>query len=455
MNKAFRRTIDNEKQIQTRSAVELAYAVVAEQYALETSGKQSRDEAQAKALNTIRAMRFGKDGYLWINDLKPAMVMHPTRPELNGKDLSSYSDPKGMHIFLEFVNVVTSKGSGYVAYMWPKPGESAPVRKISFVKGFAPWGWVIGTGIYADDIDAAAAQDWESGIRNNKIATIVVMVFALFSGVLFFCMVRQINRTLGDAVGALSQGAEQVASAAAEISSSSQDLAQGASEQAASLEETSASSKEINSLTARSADHSKNAVLLMNATAQRVEEGNRKLRELSDSMTEISTSGSEISKIIRVIDEIAFQTNILALNAAIEAARAGDAGLGFGVVADEVRRLAQRSGQAASDTSHLIEDSISKSQAGQEKLKDVATAIAAITEDAGKVKELIDEINLGSQEQARGMDQITSAMTQMEQITQKNAAGAEQSAAAGMQLDSQSDSLRSVLKSLAEFVGVE
>jgi methyl-accepting chemotaxis protein len=154
-----------------------------------------------------------------------------------------------------------------------------------------------------------------------------------------------------------------------------------------------------------------------------------------------------------VIDEIAFQTNILALNAAVEAARAGEAGMGFAVVADEVRNLAQRCAQAASDTASLIEDSIAKSHDGKSKVDLVAAAIRAVSEEAAKVKTLVDEVNTGSQEQARGLEQISKAIIQMEQVTHKAAANAEESASAAEELNAQSETQKQVVERLTVLVG--
>jgi methyl-accepting chemotaxis protein len=273
----------------------------------------------------------------------------------------------------------------------------------------------------------------------SSFVSILLSCFLLVIGVVAVFVVRGISRTLVQVVGELSEGAEQVASAATQVSSSSQSLAQGSSEQAASLEETSASSEEINSMARRNNENSRVAADLMTQSQHKFVQTNQSLDQSVVAMGEINTQSDKIAKIIKVIDEIAFQTNILALNAAVEAARAGEAGMGFAVVADEVRNLAQRCAQAAKDTAALIEESITKSNDGKVKVDQVATAIRAITEESAKVKTLVDEVNLGSQEQARGIEQIGKAITQMEQVTQKTAANAEESASAAEELNAQSE----------------
>ncbi len=251
----------------------------------------------------------------------------------------------------------------------------------------------------------------------------------------------------------LAEGAGQITSASSQVASSSQGLAQGASEQAASLEETAASSQEITSMTRKNAGNSQSAAGMMSEVDQRITEGNHALGHMVTSMREITASSGKISKIIKVIDEIAFQTNILALNAAVEAARAGEAGMGFAVVADEVRNLAQRSAQAAKDTAALIEESIGKSNEGSTKLQQVTDVIQAITESATKVKTLVDEVNLGSQEQARGIEQISKAIAQMDQVTQSTAANAEESASASEEMSAQAEALNNIVQQLRTLVG--
>ena len=281
-----------------------------------------------------------------------------------------------------------------------------------------------------------------------------MLATSLIAGSLLAVFVtRSVNAALTRAITELTEGAEQVASAASQVSSSSQALAQGSSEQAASLEETSASSEEINSMARKNSENSSGAADLVSTSQRKFIETNQSLDQMVVAMSEINSQSDKIAKIIKVIDEIAFQTNILALNAAVEAARAGEAGMGFAVVADEVRTLAQRCAQAARDTAALIEESISKSNDGKTKVDQVAAAFREITEESGKVKTLVDEVNLGSQEQARGLDQIGKAITQMEQVTQRTAASAEESASAAEELNAQSENLKAVVERLQAMVG--
>jgi methyl-accepting chemotaxis protein len=305
----------------------------------------------------------------------------------------------------------------------------------------------------ASEKDQAIAAEAEKSSRRAQVG-IFILVGIVLAGLIAFAlaMVRRVTQTLARAVGELKLVADGAASAARQISEASQTLAQGSSEQAASLEETSASSEEISATTCRNAENSERAAERMNAASRQIADANARLEQMVVSMNEIDASSDKISRIIKTIDEIAFQTNILALNAAVEAARAGEAGMGFAVVADEVRNLAQRCAQAARDTATLIEDSIGKSKDGKNKLDQVASTFRSITGSAGEVKTLVDEVQIASNEQARGIQQVSQALAQMDQVTQKNAASAEQSAAAGQELSSQSMSLKATVARLAALV---
>jgi methyl-accepting chemotaxis protein len=308
--------------------------------------------------------------------------------------------------------------------------------------------------VQREQFAASVQRGREQASRSYWIAfTLIGICLALGTAALF--VVRQISKALRRVATEMADGAEQVASASGQVASSSQALAQGASEQAASLEETSASTEQIHSMTQKNAANSQSATEFMLEAATRIEQANRVVDQMVASMKEINASSDKVAKIIKVIDEIAFQTNILALNAAVEAARAGEAGMGFAVVADEVRNLAQRCAQAAKDTAALIEESIATTNGGKTKLDQVTAAIHSTTESANAVKTLVDEVNQGSQEQARGIEQIAKAVTQMEQVTQKTAANAEESASASEELSAQAETMRNIVEQLQGMVGGE
>jgi methyl-accepting chemotaxis protein len=274
---------------------------------------------------------------------------------------------------------------------------------------------------------------------------LIIIVFSIFIN-------KSINGALKSAIGDISEGTDQVAAASGQLSDSSQRLAEANSELAASIEETSATLEESSSMINHNNENTRQAALLAAQTKAASDKGNTEMQEMMSSMSEIKKSSDKIAKIIKVIDEIAFQTNILALNAAVEAARAGDAGMGFAVVAEEVRNLAQRSAQAARDTADIIESNIELSGNGVSVAKRVGESLSEITEQAGKVNELMNEIADASMAQSQGINQINKAISQMEKVTQQNAANADQSAAASEELSAQAESLKDIVEQLAEIV---
>ena len=299
------------------------------------------------------------------------------------------------------------------------------------------------------NLASAAAASRSTGI------VILIIGCCVALGAVVLAVVQKISRQLRKAIVELDEGANQVASAASEVSSLSRQLAQGASEQATSLAETSASSREMACEIRRNTANAMEAARFMNEVGHQVVEANSTLGGMMTSMTEIGASSGKISKVIKVIDEIAFQTNILALNASVEAARAGEGGMGFAVVADEVRNLAQRSAEAARDTAALIEDSILKSAEGGRNLAEVAASIRAITEGAGRVRTLVDGVYASGKQQAQGGEQISKAVAQIDGVTQRTAASAEESASASEELSAQSQALMSVVRQLQMLAGGE
>ena len=254
-------------------------------------------------------------------------------------------------------------------------------------------------------------------------------------------------------IGELTTSAAEVEGMSRQVSQSAQGLADGVSGQAASLEETSASAEEMNAVTQQNAERCRQAGALATEAQKGFEYTNNALAKMVDAMAGITSSSDEIAKIIKVIDEIAFQTNILALNAAVEAARAGEAGMGFAVVADEVRNLAQRSAQAAKDTSALIEDSIAKAGEGKARLDRMAASVRTVTGQSTRVSQLVNEISQGSGEQETGIRQMATAVSHLQHSTQDTSAFAEESSAAAQQLSGQSASLRRIADEMTALVG--
>ena len=300
----------------------------------------------------------------------------------------------------------------------------------------------------ARESQAAASQS--DFLRDLSAA---LMVLGTIVGVLLAILItRSITRPITAATDVLSEGAEQTTAAAAEVSAASQSLAEGATEQAASLQQTSASLEEMSSMTKQTAENARDAKNLADETRQAAETGSAHMHTMTEAMSAIKTSSDSIRKIIKTIDEIAFQTNILALNAAVEAARAGEAGTGFAVVADEVRNLAQRSAEAAKETAARIEDSIRKSTHGVEISSQVAQSLQDIVTKVRRVDELVAQIATASNEQNLGIQQIDIAVNQMDTVTQSNAATAEQSASAAQELNAQARTLKSIVGDLLQVV---
>ncbi|MGD9330120.1 MAG: methyl-accepting chemotaxis protein [Desulfobacterales bacterium] len=433
------------KYLKTRHLVEAAHSVVAHYASQAEKGVISIEAAQKQAREAVQAIRYESKDYFWINDMTPRMIMHPIKPQLNGKDISGVKDPNGKFLFLEMVKVCQKDGAGFVDYMWPKPGVDEPQPKISYVKLFPQWQWIIGSGIYIDDVANEAAALFAPIFAAMAIIAIAGITLA-------WLMARSIAKPIDNIIKSLNGGSDEIASASGQVSSASQSLAEGASEQAASIEETSASLEEMASMTQQNADNAGQANHLMIDANKVVERATGEMADLTESMGQINKASEETQKIVKTIDEIAFQTNLLALNAAVEAARAGEAGAGFAVVADEVRNLAIRAAEAAKNTSELIQDTAKRVQDGSELVSKANGAFSEVAESAGKVGDIVGEIAAASTEQAQGVEQINRAVTEMDKVVQQNAATAEESASASEEMNAQAEQMKHMVHELVVLV---
>lgn len=293
----------------------------------------------------------------------------------------------------------------------------------------------------------------QDNLRQLYFTTGIISIVSVLAFVIVgYLFAQSINKPIMTSISRLQEAAQSISDASDQVAASSQDMADGASQQASSLEETSASLEELSSMTKRNADSSQQANQLSEEARNSASEGNASMRKMNESMNELKTSTEETSKIIKAIDEIAFQTNLLALNAAVEAARAGQAGLGFAVVAEEVRRLALRTSDAAKETEAIIERSRQAATGGVNVASEVASALEDIDVKSQKVNELVAEITAASLEQSQGLEQINRAMSHVDSVTQKNAAGAEENASAAANMKSESDHLQHIVESLLDLV---
>jgi len=450
-----------EKKTALKDLTDVAYTLVNSYEARAKSGELKPEEARQRAMANLKAFRYSDNEYFFILDSTGKIVMHPINQQLDGKDMSNEKDAEGKYFFREMAQTGKEKGEGFISYMWPKAGNSKPVPKISFVKYNKQWDWVMGTGIYVDDVHAETSKlQWQI-IISTIVCAVFIMLIAFFvsrkvknalndavhvandladgnlavdvvvrsedeTGRLLMAMKNMVGK-LREVVEGVSAASGNVAAASEQMSSGAQQVSEGATVQAASAEEVSSSMEEMSSNIKQNADNAHQTEKIALKAANDAKEGGQAVTETVSAMKDIATK-------ISIIEEIARQTNLLALNAAIEAARAGEHGKGFAVVATEVRKLAERSQTAAAEISKLSASSVEVAEKAGEML-------TRIVPDIQKTAELVQEISAASNEQNSGADQINKAIQQLDQVIQENASATEEIASTAEELSSQAEQL--------------
>jgi methyl-accepting chemotaxis protein len=468
---ALREQMLEDRQLKTRHLVEVAYGVLAHFGDQVTAGAMPEADAKRAALEALGKLRYSGTEYFWVNDMLPRVVMHPIKKELDGQDVTGYRDPNGKALFVAFVERVRKSREGFVDYMWPKPGHVEPVPKISFVKGYEPWGWIVGSGIYVDDVAAAFRKElWRLAAASLAILVLVGGFAAVIARALAVPIreAREVARRLakgdltarvkaggrdevGELLGAQAElvgelshvigevrvGADALSHASNQVAQASHGLSQGTTELNSSVESITTALQEMNGSIQKNAENSR-------VTDEVARRGARDAREGGQAVAETVAAMNVIAQKISIIDEIAYQTNLLALNAAIEAARAGDHGRGFAVVAGEVRKLAERAQKAAGEIGGLASSSVSVAHRSKELLDALVPSIQ-------RTADLVQEIAAASHQQAAAVGLIHQAMSQVDQVTGRNASTAEELTSTSEEMSAQAESLRQLM----EFFQVE
>lgn len=435
----------DENKTKITNIVDIAYNIL-ERYKNDVdSGKLSLAQARKEAFSLVDKMNYQGKNYIWLTDYNDNMLAHPT---LQGKNISNVADINGIKFFHEGVVLAKEKGDGFISYHWKKPGANPKkvFPKISYFKSFPDWKIVIATGVYVDEIETTVGITFLEILIFNIITLLVIVLISIFT------VIKNIVQSLNGITKDLDYSSKELGSAASELQAASEKLAEGSTEQAASIQETSSTLEETSSMVQHNQENTQQAAILANQSKQYASKSHQEMLQMINAMDDLQKSSNEIEKIIKVIDEIAFQTNILSLNAAVEAARAGDAGKGFAVVAEEVRNLAQRSAQAAKETESIIAKNIMLAQDGSEITKVVQSSIEEIDSQSKKVSDLLDEISVATKEQAQGVGQINKAVSQIETVISSNAQTAEESSAAAKNLFNQTITLNEVIEELKTII---
>ena len=457
-----------------------------EGYASEAAaGRLTEAEARARAKAVLKTIRYGEDGYVSLVGMDAHVIQNPGNPAQDGKDMTGFRNPDGVYVFREIAGLAASpSGEGYVSYLWQRPGHSGTSAKLARIVSYKPWGWTLVTGVYVDDINKAFYDSMTTAA--TMAAAVGVLLCAIVVGVnrslqrtlggspeyaaevalkiaakdlsmpvatdasddssMLFAM-KTMQENLSGMIGSIKTSAEAIATASSQIAAGNVDLSNRTESQASSLEETAASMEQLTQAVAHNADHAQRANALAASASDVARRGGDAVAQVVQTMDTINGSAGRIEAIIGVIEGIAFQTNILALNAAVEAARAGDQGRGFAVVATEVRNLAQRSAAAAREIKVLIDDSVRSIDAGGRMVERAGVTIHEVVDSVASVTSMIAAISEASAEQRTGIGHVNIAITEMDTVTQQNAALVEEAAAAAGSLHDQAAGLSTLVNS--------
>jgi methyl-accepting chemotaxis protein len=465
-----------------RDFVDSADSLIAAIAAEAKAGKLTEEDAKATAIARVGQLRYA-NGAGYITSITPDSVVlnNPASAAINGKNMGSFQDAKGSYLYRNIAAVgASAQGSGYLSYWWPRPGAKEPSEKLAYVKRSASWNWDLIAGDYVDDIQQAFVASIIKSVAALAVLGVLLSVIAwmatrsvlsaiggeptvaagianrIAAGDLsqsgletasrapegsVIAAVERMRAQLRELVTRIHEAAGVITHSAGEIATGSLDLSQRTESQASSLEETAASMEELTATVRQNADNARHASEIAASASSVAEQGGTVVEQVVDTMSGITEASKKIADIIGVIDGIAFQTNILALNAAVEAARAGEQGRGFAVVAGEVRSLAQRSAEAAKEIKALIGASVERVDAGAALVDKAGQTMREVVSTVRNITGLVTEIASASREQSSGIEQVGHAVTDMDRVTQQNAALVEQSSAATQVLQEESEKL--------------